>query len=145
GFRAPSARCASDEAITSFMAEALEQIRAVPGVRDAALVQSIPLSGNWGTTTYVPDTRPSLSPDQAIQTQLNVVSEGAFRVLGVPVVEGREFTAADAAGSVPVAVVNQELARRTWPGQSALGRRLRFPGPPHGWATVLGGGGPIPR
>ena len=137
-FRLPRARYASDEAITTFMAEALEQIRAVPGVRDAALVQSIPLSGNWGTTTYVPDTRPSLSPDQAIQTQLNVVSEGAFRVLGVPVVEGREFTAADAAGSVPVAVINQELARRTWPGQSALGHRLRISGPPDVWATVIG-------
>ncbi|OLE67948.1 MAG: hypothetical protein AUI36_05975, partial [Cyanobacteria bacterium 13_1_40CM_2_61_4] len=137
-FRLPRARYASDEAITTFMAQTLEQVRAVPGVRDAALVQSIPLSGNWGTTTYVPDTRPSLSPDQAIQTQLNVVSDGAFRVLGVPVVEGREFTAADAAGSVPVAVVNQELARRTWPGQSALGRRLRISGPPDVWATVVG-------
>ena len=137
-FRLPRARYASDQSITTFMTQALEQIRAVPGVRDAALVQSIPLSGNWGTTTYVPDTRPSLSPDQAIQTQLNVVSEGAFRVLGVPVVEGREFTAADAAGSVPVAVINQELARRTWPGQSALGHRLRISGPPDVWATVIG-------
>jgi len=137
-FRLPRARYASDQSITTFMTQALEQIRAVPGVRDAALVQSIPLSGNWGTTTYVPDTRPSLAPDQAIQTQLNVVSEGAFRVLGVPVVEGREFTAADAAGSVPVAVVNQELARRTWPGRSALGRRLRISGPPDVWATVIG-------
>ena len=137
-FRLPRARYASDQSITTFMTQALEQIRAVPGVRDAALVQSIPLSGNWGTTTYVPDTRPSLAPDQAIQTQLNVVSEGAFRVLGVPVLEGREFTAADAAGSVPVAVVNQELARRTWPGRSALGRRLRISGPPDVWATVIG-------
>jgi len=137
-FRLPRARYASDQSITTFMTQALEQIRAVPGVRDAALVQSIPLSGNWGTTTYVPDTRPSLAPDQAIQTQRNVVSEGAFRVLGVPVVEGREFTAADAAGSVPVAVVNQELARRTWPGRSALGRRLRISGPPDVWATVIG-------
>ena len=137
-FRLPRARYTSDQSITTFMTQALEQIRAVPGVRDAALVQSIPLSGNWGTTTYVPDTRPSLSPDQAIQTQLNVVSEGAFRVLGVPVVEGREFTAADAAGSVPVAVVNQELARRTWPGRSVLGRRLRISGPPDVWATVIG-------
>ncbi len=137
-FRLPRARYASDQSITTFMTQALDQIRAVPGVRDAALVQSIPLSGNWGTTTYVPDTRPSLAPDQAIQTQLNVVSEGAFRVLGVPVVEGREFTAADAAGSVPVAVVNQELARRTWPGRSALGRRLRISGPPDVWATVIG-------
>ena len=137
-FRLPRARYASDQSITTFMTQALEQIRAVPGVRDAALVQSIPLSGNWGTTTYVPDTRPSLAPDQAIQTQLNVVSEGAFRVLGVPLVAGREFTAADAAGSVPVAVVNQELARRTWPGRSALGRRLRISGPPDVWATVIG-------
>ena len=137
-FRLPRTRYASDPAIVSFMTTALERIRAVPGVREAALVQSIPLSGNWNATDYVPDTRPGLAAGDRPEAQLNVVSDRAFGVLGIPVLEGRDFTAADVAGSPGVAIVSRELARRTWPGESALGHRLQIIGPPEMRVTVVG-------
>ncbi|HEY2806392.1 MAG TPA: ABC transporter permease [Gemmatimonadales bacterium] len=137
-FRLPRARYSSDAQVSAFMEHALAQIRAVPGVRSAAFVRSIPLSGNWGGTTYVPDTHPGLSNAEAPPTQQNTVSDGAFKTMGIQVVQGREFNAMDVTGGQPVAVVNEELARRTWPGESALGHRLKIVGPPDVWATVVG-------
>jgi len=52
------------------------------------------------------------------------VTPGAFRTLGLTLTSGRDFTAADDAGAPPVVIVSEELARRFWPGQSAIGRRL---------------------
>ncbi|MFI5279773.1 MAG: ABC transporter permease, partial [Gemmatimonadales bacterium] len=63
-FRLPRARYATDEAIVTFMTSALERIRAVPGVRDAALIQAIPLSGNWSSSNFVPDNRPGLGASE---------------------------------------------------------------------------------
>ncbi|MFI5281406.1 MAG: FtsX-like permease family protein, partial [Gemmatimonadales bacterium] len=117
---------------------ALERIRAVPGVRDAALIQAIPLSGNWSSSNFVPDNRPGLGASEQPEAQLNVVSDHAFGVLGTPVLEGRDFTPKDAAGTPGVAIVSREMARRTWPGESALGHRVRIIGPPEMWATVIG-------
>jgi len=66
------------------------------------------------------------------------VTDGFFRTMGIPLIQGRDFAEADRAGSLPVAIVSQELARRAWPGQSAIGRRLRIYGPPDVWVTVVG-------
>ncbi len=137
-FRLPRSRYTNDTLINDFMTRSLAQIRAVPGVRSAAFIQAIPLSGNWGSTTYVPDNKPGLSNAEAIATQQNVVSDGAFRTLGITLTQGREFDATDVLSSMPVAIVNETLARRTWPGESAIGHRLKIIGPPDVWATVVG-------
>ena len=137
-FRLPRARYSNDTLVAAFMTRALAQIRTVPGVRSAAFIQAVPLSGNWGTTTYVPDNQPGLSNAEALATQQNVVSDGAFRTLGITLVQGREFDATDVAASLPVAIVNETLARQAWPGTSAIGHRLKIIGPPDVWATVVG-------
>lgn len=63
-----------------------------------------------------------------------------FRTAGIPLRSGRAFDSGDRAGARPVAVVNEELARRLWPGESALGRRFRYGGPEEEteWITVVG-------
>jgi hypothetical protein len=65
------------------------------------------------------------------------VTPGFFRTVQAPVLAGREFTDADR-GDDQVAIVNDVLARRTWPGESALGKRLKLLGPPDQWATIVG-------
>ncbi len=137
-FRLPSAKYQSDEQIAAFITAALERIRAVPGIRSAALLNSVPLSGNWATTTYQIDGQPPEAAGSLPTAQWNAITDGFFQTMGIPLMQGRDFAETDRAGSLPVAIVNQELARRAWPGRSAIGRRLRIYGPPDVWVTVVG-------
>jgi putative ABC transport system permease protein len=70
------------------------------------------------------------------------MSDGAFATMGVRL-QGRDFDARDRAGVPLVVIVNEELARRTWPGKSAIGQRLRVIGPPDTTATVIGVAGDV--
>ena len=137
-FRLPGVKYPTPEAQNHFMATAIERIRAAPGVRSAALIASIPLSGNWGFVGYAPDTRPEQEARTAPVAQANTVSDRAFETLRVPLVAGRDFDTRDRADAPPVAIVNETLARETWPGSSPLGRRLKLFGPPVTWVTVVG-------
>jgi putative ABC transport system permease protein len=137
-FRLPAAKYDNDTVIAQFAEQALERIRSVPGIRSAALLGSVPLSGNWGTTTYLPDSR-TAPPDGVLPTtQVNWVTDGFFGTMGIARRQGRDFSPADRMGSTPVAIVNEALARQAWPGESPLGRQLKVIGPPDVVATVVG-------
>jgi predicted permease len=137
-FRLPATKYDNDTAIAQFADVALERIRAVPGVRSAALLGSVPLSGNWGTTTYLPEAQVPPADGVLPTTMINSLSDGFFGTMGIALLQGRDFAPADRMGSPLVAIVNQELARRAWPGKSAVGKRLKIVGPPDAVATVVG-------
>ena len=140
--RLPVTKYDDDTLIAAFGHQALERLRAIPGVRSAALVEAIPLSGNWGMTDYRVEGR--ATPDSLLPTaQYNAVSDGFFSTMEIPVVMGREFSPTDRLGAPAVAIVNQELARRTWPGESPLGKRITLAGPPEVKATVVGVAGNV--
>jgi len=144
-FRLPVTKYRTPEEIRQFMGRALAALRATPGIRAAALVQAVPLSGNWGRTTYLPEG--SVAPaGKEPESQMNVVSEGFFRTLEVPLLAGRDFDGGDREGALPVAIVNAELARRSWPNgslSSAVGRRLKLLGPPDEQVTIVGVAGTV--
>jgi putative ABC transport system permease protein len=137
-FRLPAARYTNDTVIAAFTEQALARIRAVPGVRSAALLGSVPLSGNWGATSYLPEGRTPPADNVLPTTQINQVTDGFFGTMGITLTQGRDFTAEDRMGSTPVVIVNRELAREAWPGESPLGKRLKIVGPPDVVATVVG-------
>lgn len=111
--------------------DALERVRALPGVRSVGLVDIVPFSGIRGGTDIV-------APDGATrQVDFNVVSPSYFETASFPLVRGRDFNAADAAESAPVAVVNELFATRFWPGQDPLGKIFRLTRPPR-VVTVVG-------
>jgi predicted permease len=135
--RLPATKYGNDTLIAGFGAQLLERLRAIPGVSSAALVEAIPLSGNWGMTSYRVAGRDL--PDSLLPTaQLNSVSDGFFGTLEIPLVMGRDFAPTDRLGAPAVAIVNRELARRVWPGESPLGKRLTLIGPPELPVTVVG-------
>ena len=136
--RLPASKYDNDTVIAQFAEHALARLRAVPGVRSAALLGSVPLSGNWATTSYLPEGQAPPADGVPPTTQVNFVTDGFFGTMGMPVLRGRDFTPADRAGSTPVALVGEELARRVWPGRSPLGERLKVLGPPDVVATVVG-------
>jgi predicted permease len=137
-FRLPATKYADDTVIAQFAEQALASIRAVPGVRSAALLGSVPLSGNWGTTTYLPEGQAPPADNVLPTTQINQTTDGFFSTMGIRLLAGRDFSPTDRLGTPPVAIVNQELARHAWPGQSPLGKRLTIAGPPDVVATVVG-------
>jgi len=101
----------------------LERAKALPGVGSACLATEVPLGfGSHRRALAIEGYEPQSGEDMEVHT--NTVGPGYFRTLGVSLVRGREFTEADAAGRPAVAIVNEAFARRYWPGQDPLGKRL---------------------
>ncbi len=122
-----------------FLGDLLEQYRSVPGVDAAAAVNRLPLGGG---NVFVGVEVEGQPPDEnAPPSDRRVVTPGYFDAVGIPILEGRDFDARDAADAeVRATIVNVQAARRFWPEQDPLGRRIRLmlrggPGP---WMTVVG-------
>jgi putative ABC transport system permease protein len=120
-----------------FFARAVQEVRGVPGVRAAALVSATPFSGNWEWENYLVEGQPAPQAGRAPEAGWGVVSDGYFATMRIPVAAGRDFDAHDRLGTLPVAIVSRELAGRSWPGASPLGRRIRQEGDSV-WRTVVG-------
>jgi putative ABC transport system permease protein len=112
-------------------------MRRVPGVEHAALVRATPLNGNGESFPYFLADKPVADPQSAPTAQLNIISPGYFETLRIRRMAGRDFTMEDRQGATPVAIIDDQLARRAWPNESALGKRLRV-GSDSIWATVVG-------
>jgi putative ABC transport system permease protein len=126
-FRVPPSKYQRPEQIAAFFRHILERIRAVPGVESVALVRAVPFSGNSGGSAYLVEGRPQEPGTEPI-AQTNIVSPGYFRLMGIPVLKGREFAETDTDRTTPVAVVSATFARQAWPDEEAIGRQFRYKG-----------------
>lgn len=106
----------------------LERLRALPGVRAAAIDMCLPPGCLWNSVLHVAG-HPELS-ESAMQTHQDNVGSGYFRTLGIPVVKGREFEDSDTGDTRPVALVNQSLAKKLFGDADPLGRQVGFGPPP---------------
>jgi putative ABC transport system permease protein len=102
----------------------LARVQAVPGVESAAVNRCVPFSGCSRTILFLPD-RP-VEPANAPGVGRHYISPDYFRTLGIPILAGRALTEADRAGSPSVAIVNESGARRFWPGENPIGKRVWF-------------------
>jgi putative ABC transport system permease protein len=136
----PRERYQDGERMVAFFDAALDRARGLPGVRTAAAVEQMPLSGELGSTDFRIEGRPEPPPNQEPQAQYGGVSPDYFRTLGIRLVAGRGFSPEDDRRGTPVAIVSEATARRYWPGESAVGKRLALStealvfspsGPPH--------------
>jgi predicted permease len=107
-----------------FFEDAIERLKAIPGVEAAALATRVPFSINYNRwDVWIPDHhRPGEHGDFVDMTS---VSPDYFETMGVPIVEGRAFTPDDRPTTQWVAIANETFARRYWPGQSAVGKTFR--------------------
>jgi putative ABC transport system permease protein len=134
------ARYAGDPAVLGFSQRLLEQARGAAGVRDAAVGSSSPLGEQGGPAVevVVPE-RPLAVTAEKSTALIATVSPGYFRTLGIARLAGREFTEEDVTGAPRVAIVNELMARRLFPGESALGKRLQvMPLARTGWTNLSG-------
>jgi putative ABC transport system permease protein len=121
----------------------VERLGAVPGVESAAAVLIRPLWGRVGLDW--PFTVEGQAKDEAERNpplNLQVVTPEFFRTMRMPLVRGRSFSDRDTERTPPVVVISEPMARRYWPGQDPLGKRLQMPAPtapyPLIWVTVIG-------
>jgi putative ABC transport system permease protein len=106
-----------------FFRQLIERVRALPGVADASVTWQLPLSGAAATTSVNIEGRPE-DPGDVPMGLLHSAGPGYFRTMGIPLVRGRDFTDHDDITSAPVIIVNETLAKRFFPGEDALGKRI---------------------
>jgi putative ABC transport system permease protein len=110
-----------------FYRDLVERARALPGVTAVGLTNSVPFKvGDQNTRGVIPEGYQLPAGQDYVSSACAVVSEDYFSAMGVALVRGRGFTAADKMDSRGVAVVNEEFARKYWPGVDPVGKRVRL-------------------
>jgi len=117
-----------------FVRELRSELEDIPGVEISATNQ-VPLGGSMSSTTYLIERLDG--EDEEASFVISVVLENYFDVMRIPVVEGRRFETTDLLDAPTVAIVSERLAETMWPGESALGKRMR-PSVDDDWTTVVG-------
>jgi predicted permease len=108
----------------AFFHQALERTQTLPGVQAAAVVSSLPLSGAFESTDIIIEGQPAPPDGDGPSANYTMVSADYFRVMGIPLMRGRGLTERDTKETPGVLVVNETMARRYWPGEEAIGKRL---------------------
>ena len=109
----------------SFHRQALERVAAIPGVQYAAFAWGVPLTGNnWPATLDIEGQPPAVKESDKIALPLRAVTPDYFKLMGMALMEGREFRSTDDDKAPPIAIVNQAFARRYFPQGNALGRKF---------------------
>lgn len=137
----PGTRYPNQEAFNAFSRRLQEALGALPGVSAASAISHAPYDHvpNWGGPCLATE---GADPSTAPQADYRALAPGALEALGIRLIDGRAFSESDDGGSTPVAIVDERLARRLWPGTPAVGRRLAadptVTGTPSTWTTVVG-------
>ena len=139
----PSDRYASDDARREFGTALVAAIERQPGVEGVVATNVLPAAGWSPATALIPEGLPPAPAAQWPQSGFRSVSPGFFEIMGIPIVSGRPFSAADRETGAGVAVVSASLAERLWRGAPAAGKRVRLEHAPDQWVTVVGVAGDV--
>ena len=127
---------------TQFYDRLLDEVRALPGVKSAGLVSSVPFSGNDGSASYIVDGQDPASGTMP-HGYVQLVDQDFFKTLNIPVLRGRAFEHADALDTPLVAIIDELLAQKYFRGQDPLGKRIALDFSPTEpaktkWMTIVG-------
>ncbi|MDQ3348328.1 MAG: ABC transporter permease, partial [Acidobacteriota bacterium] len=138
GIVLPAATYSAPESSVAFFRRLLQQLSEQSGVQSVAAMTGLPpvRQVNANDTDFEGYTAPPEGPFENVDYYQTVTAE-YLKTMGIPLVEGRDFTASDAAGA-PVVRVNETLARTFYKTQTPLGRRLKISGPARPWFTIVG-------
>ena len=124
----------------NFYRQVLQRVSAIPGVQSAGAINHLPLAGDdWGWPFYV-EGRPKPRRGDAPIATFRAVFPGYFQTMQIPVLQGRDVAESDDLRAPGVLVVNEFIARRYWPGENAIGKRITLDDPAKSpsWLTVVG-------
>jgi putative ABC transport system permease protein len=135
----PETRYGGQPQQADFYNGVLKRVQGLPGVRAAGLATTFPLSGGALYNAFIIRGEANQDYAKAPSVLYNPISPEYFATLRIPLLKGRRFTDRDDKNAAPVAIVNQSLARRFFPGEDALGKRISIEdGKPELWCEIVG-------
>jgi putative ABC transport system permease protein len=139
-FRAslPASRYGTADKRTSFYQQLSEKLGAFPGARSAAGISALPLSMSSRSTGIGIEGEPPPAPGQVHLVDNRSVTPGYFSTMGIPLLSGRDVAWTDTPDGPPVIVISETMAKKYWPTQNAIGKRIRRAPPPAPLITVVG-------
>jgi putative ABC transport system permease protein len=124
--------------LRQFFADAVERFRALSGVESAAAASQIPLGGNIDRYGFHAEGKINANPELDESAERYCITPGFLTTLRIPLLRGRDIAPADSEGAPGVILINETTARRIWPGEDPLGKRVKVGGLDHSWLTVIG-------
>ena len=126
-------------AVDTFSRQVIERLEASPGVLAAGAVNTLPLTGQYALRSFAIGGRPAPLPGQQSPAAFQLVTPRYFEAMGIPLRRGRRFSDGDRPGAPGVAIVSESFARRYWPNEDAIGKRVQIAdaGTPE-WREVVG-------
>ena len=128
--------------VVRFHRQVTERVAQIPGVVAAGSVRVLPLARTIGDWSIKIEGRPYV-PEENPNGDFQAVTPGYFEAMGIKLVRGRFLTSADREDSMPVAVINDTMAARYWPGEDAIGRQFMMGTDDKPWLTIVGVAGTV--
>jgi len=128
------------QAIMNFWNEALRRVRQLPGVESAGCTIVLPLSGSNTDSSFAIEGRSTGGKEPTPDEELRIITPDYFRVLKTPLLRGRLFTESDNIDAPGAVIINDVLAKKYWPSEDALGKRITLDDPRKNpkWLTIVG-------
>lgn len=134
----PEARYKEIAKQIQFRNSVVESVNSLPGAQ-AAMISELPLSGSRLNHNFVIDGRPPMAPGSEPDIETRSISHDYFNTMGIPLREGRDFTAQDRQGTTFVGIINESAVREFFPNENPIGARLRWArGSKDAWITIVG-------
>ncbi|HEV8133607.1 MAG TPA: ABC transporter permease [Pyrinomonadaceae bacterium] len=143
---APSAKKYPDpKSRVQFYSQVIEQLRTLPGINSVGMVMNLPLSGASMNRGFSVEGRPEPKPDENVAMDYQVVNSDYFATLDIPILRGRGLTEQDNDTAPRVIVINEAMARRYWPNEDPVGKRMAIgeSSKDTSWRTIVGIAGSV--
>jgi predicted permease len=127
----------SPSRLINFYQEVLRQVRTLPGVDSAGVIDSLPLTGGSNQPVAIEGRPPAMMSDQP-EVAVRLISTGYLRAMKIPVVQGRDFSDADSADRQSVVLISESMARRFWPSENPIGKHLTLTFSPGKIREIIG-------
>jgi len=127
-----------NDAVRQYFAEAVKRLRTLPGVQSASAASQIPLAGNIDKYGFHAEGKIHPNPEEDPSAERYCVTPGFLETMRIPLLRGRDVSAADTEAASQVLLVGATTARRMWPGEDPIGKRVKLGGVDKPWWTVVG-------
>jgi putative ABC transport system permease protein len=124
--------------VRQYFSDAVERLRALPGVQSAAAASQIPLAGNMDKYGFHVEGKMHANPEEDPSAERYCITPGFLETMRIPLLRGRDVSPADTAAAPQVLMIGETTARRMWPGEDPIGKRVKLGGVDKPWWTVVG-------